>query len=474
MASILENVGTFSLFAFAVLSLVMWYFVAKWADPIVRLPLTFYCGFYFVTTLIGATLIGLSDSRCLEPLGWGLDFRILRDVNNLRYWWLLFMPMIVPPATVLLVNKSKIVESAVRGTAIRLNAVPGPMAFIAVYGMWAGYCLAKLYVTGQIGTIFKWQSHRGDYVSMILQRTEMAGMLGSVFFGLVYITLPMLSFYALYCAVRLPGYTWKVIFCGSAFTTAVISLSLMQKGPVLLFFVFIGIGLVELKVIKPRSLAIVGAGLVFLLTTLQRFMADTWSYEQTFNLIVFRMAHSFPYYVNVYPDMLPYFGIDLGLHLIGMGEIASDNNVVFDYMYPNVDWVQGAAPGPAHVRAYGQGGLLFAFVTLAFIGLGIKMAGVLRRYIGGPLSFSLYMASLVCMYFLTQTSAREALLSCYGICWAMPGIVPLWLLSKPVRMPAKSRAVTPSKSGVRTMPSRQVQTLRAAMDAQVSSTRRVA
>ncbi len=461
MTSFLEHVGTFSLVGFAALSLLMWYFVWKWADPSVRLPLIFYCGFYSVTTLIGATLIGLSDGKCLEPLAWGLDFQVLRDVNNVRYWCLLFMPMIVPPALVIGLARSRIIESAVRNAAGRLNASPSQLGFLTIYCLWAGYCLGKLYITGQIGTIFKWHSHRGDYVSMILQRTEMAGMLGSVFFGLIYITLPMLSFYSLYCSVKEPGFAWKAIFCFSAFTTAIISLSLMQKGPVLLFFVFIGIGLVELKVIHPRSLAIFGLGLVFLLTFLQRFMAENWSYEQTFNLIVFRMAHSYPYYLNIYPDMLPFFGLDLGLHLIGMGEIASDNNVVFDYMYPACDWVQGAAPGPAHVRAYGQGGLPFAMVTLMLIGLGIKMAGVLRRYIAGPLSFSLYMASLVCLYFLTQTSAREAVLSCYGICWAMPGIVPLWLLSKPAR---RAAIRTPARTALPASPKRQVMTLRAAMN----------
>ncbi len=460
MTSILEHPGTLSLVGFAALSLLMWYFVWKWADVSVRLPLVFYCGFYFVTTLIGATLIGLSNGKCLEPLAWGLDFKVLRDVNNIRYWWLLFMPMIVPPAVIILFARSRVIESLVKSTAGKLNATPSQLGFLAVYCTWAGYCLTKLYVTGQIGTIFKWHSLQSDYVSMIIQRTEMAAMLGSVFFGLVYITLPMLSFYALYCCVREPGLVWKVIFCFSALTTAVISLSLMQKGPVLLFLVFIGIGLVELKVIHPRSLGIVGAALVVLLTTLQRFMAETWSYEQTFNLIVFRMAHSYPYYVSIYPDILPYFGIDFGLHLIGMGEIASDNNVVFDYMYPSVTWVQGAAPGPAHVRAYGQGGLLFSLVTLALIGLGIKMAGVLRRYIAGPLSFALYMASLVSLYFLTQTSAREALLSCYGICWAMPGIAPLWLLSSP----ARRMAVRPSTRPATVSPRRPAVTLRAAMN----------
>ncbi len=461
MTSILENVGTFSLVGFAALSLLVWYFVWKWADKSAWLPLIFYCGFYFVTTLVGATLIGLSDGKCLEPLAWGLDFQVLRDVNNVRYWCLLFMPMIITPMLVIALSRSRIIENAVRHTTSRLNAIPSQLGFLTVYCMWAGYCLGKLYITGQIGTIFKWQSHRGDYVSMILQRTEMAGMLGSVFFGLIYITLPMLSFYALYCAVREGGMAWKLIFVFSAFTTSVISLSLMQKGPVLLFFVFIGIGLVELKVIRPRSLAFVGAGLIFLLTILQRFMSDNWSYEQTFNLIVFRMAHSYPYYLNIYPDMLPFFGVDLGLHLIGMGEIASDNNVVFDYMYPAVDWVQGAAPGPAHVRAYGQGGMLFALMTLMLIGLGIKMAGVLRRYIAGPLSFSLYMASLVCLYFLTQTSAREALLSCYGICWSMPGILPIWLLSKPAR-----RVVAHRPAAVQLPPGRRrpVMTLRASMN----------
>jgi hypothetical protein len=111
-------------------------------------------------------------------------------------------------------------------------------------------------------------------------------------------------------------------------------------------------------------------------------------------------------------------------------------------MYPQVTWAQGAAPAAAHVRAYSQAGMPFALVNLAIVGIVIKAAGGLRSRIHGPISFALYLQLLIFLYFVTQTSLREAIISCYGIFWAVIALLPLIFLQPAGMHPAGTAAAT--------------------------------
>lgn len=423
--------GILYLLTFTTAAIVVTWLVWKYVDPAVRLPYGLFCGFYLLTTGIGGAIAAVTNGDILETLGWGLDLSILQDINTLTYWSMLYGPFIVPGITLVLFQDFRLPEQGIEGSLRNYRDGLDYTTLLMIFGLFAGYCFGKLALQGQLGSIFMWFTLKSDFLSMMLLRENLMQSLGSVFFGLAYITLPMLSFCALYRLIETRQAGWLVTFGFLGLSNALLCMALMQKSPVLLYMVFVGIACVELKVVRWQALGGVAAALVVVLTTLQSFMLDEWDYFRSFNLLTFRMAQSFPYYMSVYPEVLDHAGLDLGLHLFGIGEVARDNLDVFNYMYPGITWVQGAAPGPSHLRAYAQGGVLYAFATLVMIGFCLKIIVALRKSINGPMSFALYIETLVFLYYLTQTSFRESVLSCYGIFWGIVGIAPLVMFNRP-------------------------------------------
>ncbi len=423
--------GLLYLISFSTAAIAVTWIVWKYVDPAVRLPYGVFCAFYIVTSGIGGAIAGVTNGTILETLGWGLDVSILQDINTFSYWLMLYGPLVIPGLTLVLFQDFRVAEGSVESCLKGYRDGLDNSTLLMVFGLFAGYCVGKLALQGQLGSIFMWFTLKSDFLSMMILRENLMQNLGSIFFGLTYITLPMLSFCALYRVIETRKISWCVTFCLLAGTNTLLCMALMQKSPVLLYMVFVGIACVELKVVRWQALGGVAAGLIIVLTTLQSFMLDDWNYFRSFSLLTFRMAQSFPYYMSVYPELLDYAGVDLGLHLFGIGEVARDNLDVFNYMYPGITWVQGAAPGPAHLRAYAQGGILFALVTLVLVGFVFKVIAALKHCISGPASFALYISSLFFLYYLTQTSFRESVLSCYGIFWGVVGMIPLVLFNRP-------------------------------------------
>lgn len=423
--------GILYLLSFSTVAFVVNWLVWRFVDSAVRLPYALFCVFYIVTSGVGGAVAAVTNGDILNTLGWGLDLSVLQNINTLSYWSMLYGPLIVPGLILVLFQDFRLPEHGVEACLKNYRDGLDNSTLLMVFGLFAGYCFGKLAIQGQLGSIFMWLTLKSDFLSMMILRENLMQNLGSVFFGLVYITLPMLSFCALYRLIETRWMSWFVTFVLLSTANLVLCMALMQKSPVLLYIVFVGIACVELKLVRWQALGGVAASLLFLLTTLQSFMLDDWDYSRSFNLLAFRMAQSFPYYMSVFPEILDFAGIDLGLHLFGIGEVARDNLDVFNYMYPGITWVQGAAPGPAHLRAYSQGGMLFALFTLVLIGLSFKLIVALRQNINGPATFGIYMSSLTFLYFLTQTSLRESILSCYGIFWGVVGLVPLVLFNRP-------------------------------------------
>jgi hypothetical protein len=402
-------------------ALFLWRSVLRLA-PALWVAFLVYGGFYILTTLIGATIISLTDAAVLEQLGWGLDVNPLKDVGSKRYWLMLFAPLIVPPITFLVLYDFRLLDQLILEHIPDQNCRISSGGFCAVFGLLAGYCVYRLAQHGHLFAILTWQSAKSDYVGLIAARYDMFDTLGSAFFGITYVGLPTLSFVALHQAVQTRQRVWAVLTCLAVGTVAFLSISLIQKSPLVLYFAFLGIALFDLKVVTLRSIALVGALILICLTALQSLMLEDWGIDRTVNLVIFRMAQSFPYYLNVFPDLVPFSGIETGLHLIGIGKAADDNNVVFNVMYPSVVWTQGSAPGPAHLRAYSQAGLWYAAVTLIVVGLAFKGIQVLYRKRESPLAFALYMGLFIHLYYVTQTSLREAVVSCYGYFWVIASV----------------------------------------------------
>jgi hypothetical protein len=423
---------------FVIASAAVCFLVWRWIDWSYRVPLAVYLGFYVVTNVIGAALIALVGPEVVDSPDLGLDLSFLEQLDTLKYWGLLFAPLLITPLVALACCRLHYFPK--RTNLVRVGQAAGVqlVPFLLVFGGFSGYCFLLLYQNGYLYNLDVANTLNGDYFALMILRNDMFTVLRNHFFGFVYITLPTLSMVALYQAVRQPGWAWLWAFLFTVLVTAILCLVIIQKSLITLYVVCLGIGLLELKVIRLRTLAIFFAGAFVLLTLLQSIAVEDWSIGQSVDLVIYRLACSYPYYLVLYPDAIPHFGIDFGFHYLGLVDPPQDNVAVFNYMYPTVNWIQGAVAAPAHVRAYAQAGVLFSLLTLASFGVFIKLVGDLHRNIRGPLSFGMYIQSLVFLYYLTQISLVDAVLSSYGIVWAVVGLSPLWVL---MQLPSCRQAV---------------------------------
>jgi len=402
---------------FVLMSCVVLAVAFRYASTGLRLPLGIYCGAYLLTTVIGATIIALPGGRELwiEYNG-GADTAVLQSFTNARYWFLLYSPLLVPPFVAMTAERIRLLPSA--RTANRRPPEITLLAFAIVFALFAGYCFFTLSINGYLGDAVGILRLEGDYVSVIQLRADIFSDLGRTFFGLLYVGLPILSHVAFYQALKLREYKWRFAFVFSVFTICILVLLTAQKGPLILYFLSLTIGYSVIR--RVRIWAITGAALICLATlnAFQILVVGDWSMLQSAFLVIFRMANAFPYYCSLFPEVLHFTGIDVGLDLVGLVPKPNENEVVFDYMYPDVHWVQGAAPAPAHLAAYAQGGMPFAVATLLLIGIAVAVVASAGRRLERALSYGAYIGGLLFLYYLTQITVRGALITNYGLAWA--------------------------------------------------------
>lgn len=425
----------------SVISCWLWRTTVRYS-PEVKIGLLVYAGFYLLTTLIGGVFIGVTQGEVLLELEYGLDISPLVGVGNVSYWLMLFAPLILPMATFLCVRDAKLLDALLQHVIPRSETRISTTGYLSTFGFFAGYCLACLAWNGKLFAITTWQSSQSDYSGIIDVRYELTEQLGSAFFGIIYIALPTLSFIALHQAVATKLFVWKTLTVLSVLTVAFISLSVMHKSPCILYLAFISLALLDLNVIKMKTLLVAGLGLLTVITFLQSLMLENWQVSQSLTLIIFRMASSFPYFLSLYPDPLPHEGIETGLHLVGIGQPSQDSGLVLTYMYPDLK-VKGNAAAPAHLRAYAQAGYLFAAVNLMVLCLPLKAAVMAHRVRQSPLAFAVYMGLLIQLYFVMQTSLREAIISCYGIFWVIVAVAAANMMSYSAKTPSTRQSTAP-------------------------------
>jgi hypothetical protein len=396
-----------------------------------RFPWVFYSAVYVLTTGIGAAMIGLTDGLALIQIdaeaGWGLDVSMLPGSVTPQYWIVLFAPLIAPALLFWLfparANGASVIDGAAPATE---QLTPG--GFLAVFAIFAGYCLLNLFRNGYGFSIAMWFQSEGDFVAMMAHRAALGAVLGSLFFGFAYITLPTLAQTAIFQFARIRSSIWMLLAVMAVAIMLFIDLSLMQKSHAMLHLLIIAVGMAELRFLRWKLVAIIIGGLFSVLTFLMSLMLENWDSFQTLRLIVFRMSHAYPYYLTIFPDIESFRGIDFGLHLLGIGSAPDQTWRVFTYMYPGYFEFEGACPAPANVDAYAQAGLGYAIVVSLGIGVLVRWSAELRMRIQGPVGFALYMQSLMALYYVSQTSLRESVVSCYGIFYAFLAIIPLLAL----------------------------------------------
>ena len=122
-------------------------------------------------------------------------------------------------------------------------------------------------------------------------------------------------------------------------------------------------------------------------------------------------------YPAVYPRRLPFYGLDAGLDLVGIGQMPRDNIYVHHLLWPTIHG--GTAMVPLQFAFHSQVGLggallLSWMVGYALAAVWIWLLGLSRAEIRAP-ACSLM---LVLAIYLAGDSLRNSLLASYGVLWA--------------------------------------------------------
>jgi hypothetical protein len=396
---------------------IVWLLTWRRCSLQLRLGLAIYCGAYFVTTALGATIIALPGGIDLwMAYNGGANAAIVENIGSLSYWFLLYAPFFIPMWLALLLER----RLPTPGRSFpRLPSIPISFAgFCTVFIACSLYLYAMLARYGYLNPSGL-QAFEGDYVGLILYREEIFSRMGRTFFGLLYMGIPTLAVIALAKAVKSREAVWRTAFL--ACSAVVISCILLtaQKAPIVVYVLTVAAGFVVLKGVRFWSITVALVGGFSMINAFQIFPLGDWSALQSIFLVVFRMANSFPFYLSLFPSTVPYTGIDLGLDVIGLAPRPNENEIVFTYMYPQVTWAQGAAPAPAHVSAYAQAGLWFAVATLCVIGIFLAVLAKIGKNIENPYRFAIYVQGLVLLYYLTQITLRGVLITNYGAVWVI-------------------------------------------------------
>lgn len=388
-----------------------------------RLPYDVYIGFYTLTSLLGAIIIGLPSTQdiwILYSLTGGLDIGAIDTNFEFKYWFLIFSPYFIPSVAIIYIKY--ICERMQLGSTRPSTIDAGRTATLLVLTAMVLFCVYELYSAGLLGKTLISAASGESYRENILSRQDVFDGVGRTFFGLAYSGFPAVAAYALYRYLEdRAKKSWLLISIASSASAVYFYLSSFQKSYTLLLLILLGLVLLERRLMSYRK-ALVAGGALFLLLTSMNFLlqgATTLEVVVTGSNLLFRMPSSFPFYVGLYPDVMPFVGMDVGLKKFGIGPSAHPNIEVFNYMFPRTVYVQGAAPAAAHLTAYAEAGAAWSIVTLMVIGGVIGIVGKIGRYARSALVRTLFVCLCISIYYMTQSAFWLSFQGSYGFVWAL-------------------------------------------------------
>lgn len=420
---------------------------------VTTVPAAVFLVAYLVTSVIGATVIRLWPSFAgLVMMSRGIDPRRAPHPEAWLYWTILYLPLVVIPVVVRLSGSARSSLSEhpsppAPGIALG-KRLPRPGVFAVIFAALASYCVVTMVANGFSPWISNAGDLAGDYGRVIAQRTAMMATLGPRFYGFLYGGMPALSFIALYMALVTRRRIWWALTIGAGATIAWLSVATLQKSIILVYLVVLGIGGQLAGRVRARALVWWGAGLLLLFTGLQWFFVGPWGVGQSAGQVVLRMAVGYPYYLGLFPDPFPFYGVDwqgvlLGTHLTIP---TPDYNLLVSNLMWSGGAVQGAVPAPAVVSAYAEGGVVYSIVVCLVIAVVLALAGRLgRRGLEGPYRFAFFLALIQTAYYLTQVPLLGAFWQSYGLKWGVVGIGLFAAANWMVRGPTV-RSVVPANS----------------------------
>jgi hypothetical protein len=432
----------------AIVALLYAYYAVSRAPQHLKLPLKVFIWFYVLTTATGATLLSVPLIQALWLLTVpGLDASWLAPAQSWGYWFMVWAPLIVTAiSSVWFYPRVRApVTVAARLLEQRVDVLPATL----VAALMCGYCLVNLGVNGYLGVSPLSGELVGLYRLNIALRTEMFRVLGTLHFACIYMGIPAVAIVAFCNAARGRGRAWTGLFIGLSLALTILYAATLTKSNILIYGIEVVVAAQVLGIIRLRGLVvsvIVGTLVLSWLTALLSG-SDPLDVAITGYNILFREASNVPFYLAIFPQQIPYVGIDVGLGGFGIGPTVPTNQVVSNFMFPRDTWVQGAAPAAAHVMAYAQGGYLWALITMILVGLWIGVSAQLKRVARNPLVFSAFIGSVTTCYYLSQGDLVGAFTVAYGYRWWLGALLVLIAAQRVLQLALSGQARAESASG---------------------------
>ncbi len=416
---------------FGLLSLAFFLGMLRYAPRPILPPLIIFTVFYVITSALGATALAFPDIRDFWALMFpGLDQSWLDFGDRPGYWFIIWGPLFI---TTLVAARSyrwlrKPALACARVMRARIDVLP---AAIVGFGL-SVYCLVNLSQHGFLGITLLSGEQTGLYTLNIKLRADMFHVLGAFHFAAIYTGIPAIAFVAFHQAVRRRSWDWGVLFIALTLALCFLYISTLTKSNILIYGLETAVAAHTLGLLRLRGAAVAAAAGTLVLTVLSSLLSGTSPFDVllTGYNIIFREASDVPFYLGVFPQQVPFVGIDLGLGGFGIGPTIATNEVVSNFMWPRDTWVQGAAPAAAHVMAYAEGGYWWSAVTMGVVGIWIGFTGALRAAARNPVTFSGFIGAVAVCYYMSQANVVGAFNVSYGYRWWLGTLLVLMALQR--------------------------------------------
>src|SRR5262245_4930720 len=295
----------------------------------IKLPVMVFSLSYFVTTVIGATIIGTEPGYFFwtSTTFFYHDFSVLKNTTGFKYWFLLYSPLFIPQfialLLVILLGRYKLRSTFLPKLHLLIPSRISPLVFFISFSILSFLCIGELFVRGLGVHIFNLLGS-GDYVELIFNRNTAFVSLSNFYFGMAYIGLPVLLTFSSICYVKNRSISWlgNTFFSGAMI--AIIHLSTIQKASLVIVAIMMLVAMALIQKLSLKSVLVTGGmAIAFLAMSYSLVGVVDNDFGSILRLaifqIIFRMANAFPYYANVFPDVLSFSGLNYGFGFLGIG-----------------------------------------------------------------------------------------------------------------------------------------------------------
>lgn len=399
----------------------------KKLSPRAQIPIVLYGISYLLTSVIGASALAIEPvydywSQMTKEYN---NIQVLNEIGGEGYFFLLLSPLVLPQTFCLLFYSifAWFRKYEIRRFSLNLRLSIGVAPIFISFITIAFICIADLHFNNLLLNLVNVTSS-ADYSEHIFARQRAFSSLSNFYFGMLYVGLPtllacMVSFY-----LDRKSYLRLVLIIFSFGLIVYLTLSTIQKAPILILIIFIGsVFWIKNKLTLKKIAIIFILGVSYLTLAYSMVGAgEGGGLSLALFQIIFRMSSSFPYYLSFFPDYHQFTGIFYGLGFFGFGSDGSEAMWIADFMDLNGGLlISGNAPFGFHImNGYVLGGYWAVVVVEIIFGFYLFISSRWCDSAKSPVSVASAAYFAMWSYYLSQSSFSQVLgRQSWGYVWVL-------------------------------------------------------